>query len=152
MNVCKALFRLMWVPILRPVAKLLGFASDAAQGFIKTCGNHHVTWQLVRVILDALSKELTVSYVRHCLAAQKEASGEEMLAWPANAQNNNYLLMHKLCDIVLATSIMPAGIRRNNSEALLAGRQRAAVAFFTGPHRTAKQHSGRIVETYGELL
>ena len=136
MNVCKALFRLLWTPILRPIAKLLGFTSDGAQGFIKNCGNHHVTWQLVRVVLDALSKELSVSYVRHCLASKETISAEGMLVWAANAQNNDYIMMHKFCDLVLATSLMRAGIRRNNSEALLAGRQRAALVFFTGPHRT----------------
>ena len=136
MNLCKVLFKFLWPPLLRHVAKILGFTSDAAQSFIRSCGNHHVTWQLLRIVLESLSKELAVSYVRHCLAAESDPSAAGMLAWAAGSTNNNYVLMNKLCDYVLATSVMRAGVRRNNNEAMLAGRQRAATLFFTGPNHT----------------
>ena len=81
MNVCKALFRLLWAPILKSVSVLLGFTSDAAQGFVKNCGNHHLPWQMVRVVLESLSKELAISYVRHCMAGHERTSAEGMLLW-----------------------------------------------------------------------
>ena len=136
MNICKVLFRLLWAPVLQAVAKLLGFTSDGAQMFIKNRGNFHVTWQIIRVILDSILKELAVYYVRQCLTNDDEVTAEGMLAWAATARNNNYVLIHKVLDLVLATSVMRAGIRRNNSEAMLAGRQKVAPIFFT-PHLPA---------------
>ena len=88
----------------------------------------------MRIILESLSKELCISYVRHCLDVEEDVTAEGMLAWAAHSKNNNYLLAHKLCDAVLACSVMRAGVRRNNSEAMIAGRQKTAPIFFTGPH------------------
>ena len=136
MNCCKVLFRLLWTPVLQVVTKILGFASDAAQTFIRNCGNHHVTWQIVRVTLESVSKELAVSYVRYCLTTNEEITADGILEWISTAQNNNYVLISKLCDLLLAVSVMRAGVRRNNSQAMLAGRQKVAPLFFIGPHHT----------------
>ncbi|KAF0300965.1 Nuclear pore complex protein Nup98-Nup96 [Amphibalanus amphitrite] len=50
--------------------------------------------------------------------------------------NNNYMLMFKLTDLMVALSMMRAGIRRNNTDAMLSGRQRFAPVFYTGPNHT----------------
>ena len=48
--------------------------------------------------------------------------------------NHNYLLAYKLTDFLIALTMMRAGVRRNNADAMLAGRQRLAPVFFAGQH------------------
>ncbi|KAF0312109.1 hypothetical protein FJT64_017088 [Amphibalanus amphitrite] len=50
--------------------------------------------------------------------------------------NSNYMLMFKLTDLMVTLSMMRAGIRRNNTNAMLSGRQRFAPVFYTGPNDT----------------
>ena len=133
MNAVKVLFRLLWVPILRHVASLLGFKSGPAQAFIKNCGNSHVSWQLLCVVREAVCKELALPYVRECLSRPSPAG---FLDWANGAVNNNYVMMCKLMDLVVALTMMRAGIRRNNADAMLSGRQKFAPMFFTGQHST----------------
>ena len=54
MNAVKVIFRLLWVPLLRHVAGLLGFRRGPAQAFVKNCGNNHLSWQLVCVVRDSV--------------------------------------------------------------------------------------------------
>ena len=44
-----------------------------------------------------------------------------MMAWVASSRSSNYILLNKLCDIMLATSLVRAGVRRKNYEVMLAG-------------------------------
>ena len=119
MNSIKVLFRILWVPILRHVAGQLGFKSGPAQSFIQNCGNNHVSWQLVCVLRDAVCKELAVPFVRECLSQGIRPEAAGFINWTTQVVNNNYSLMFKLMDLVVALSMMRAGIRRNNADAML---------------------------------
>ncbi|KAF0292546.1 hypothetical protein FJT64_009487 [Amphibalanus amphitrite] len=66
MNSCKVIFRLIWVPILQTVSKLLGFVSDAAQLFIKNCGQPTIEqWQQAARCGDRL-EDVKASVLARC--------------------------------------------------------------------------------------
>ena len=134
MNSVKALFRLLWVPILRHVASLLGFKSGPAQAFIKNCGNNHVSWQLVCVLRESVCRELAVLYVRECLSESSSPSSSAFLNWATGVKNSNYTMLFKLVDLIVALTMMRAGIRQNNADAMLSGRQKFAPVFYAGQH------------------
>ena len=74
---------------------------------------------------QAVYSELAVPYVR--------ASSSEYLSWTTDVTNNNYTMMSKLMDQMVA---LTSGIRRNNADAMLSGRQKIAPIFYAGQHTT----------------
>ena len=58
------------------------------------------------------------------------------LDWVSGVVNNNYVLTFKLMDLLVSLTMMRAGIRRNDNNAMLSGRQKMAPVFYTGQHGT----------------
>ena len=132
MNMCKAVFKLMWVPVLRHVANIMGFKSPRTMMFIQGCGDNHLAWQLIRIVLETITKELMVPYVRCRMKMKKEITVGDYKVWMDSATNSNYQLYQKFVNILITLSQMSAGIRRNNCRSMLAGRQRVAPIMFLG--------------------
>ena len=116
MNLAKALFKLLWTPLLRHVAAL-GFRSPRSMAFIQGCGDNHITWQIIRAVTDSIIKELLVPYVRDCLNKREVPSVERYLAWASRVKNNNYHMLLKFANLLVAFCLMRSGVRKNNCSA-----------------------------------
>ena len=103
--------------------------------FIQNCGNHHLTWQTIKVVLQSGTKELLLPYVRHCLSEHKEPSVKDYMVWAATATNNVYQMVRKFMNLLTAFTMMRTGIRRNNDRTMLAGRQKLAPVMFISKHQ-----------------
>ena len=66
LNMGCLLLKLLWVPFLNEIMKLLGFHTEKAQLIVKNGIDHHRTQQILSTCLFALSKELLVPYARDC--------------------------------------------------------------------------------------
>ena len=135
MNISKAVFKLMWVPVMRHVANIMGFKSPRAMSYIQGCGDNHLTWQLVRIVLESLVKELMVPYVRQSMEAGKEVTVQDYMQWMDHTKNKNYQLHQKFVNVLIAMTQMRTGIRTNSCRSMLAGRQRLAPLMFIGRNR-----------------
>ena len=81
MNVAKAIFKLLWTPLLRHVSSIKGFKTARSRAFIQGCGDNHITWQIIRVVTESIIKELLVPYVRLCSERNQEPTVDGYMAW-----------------------------------------------------------------------
>ncbi|KAJ8319784.1 hypothetical protein KUTeg_001371 [Tegillarca granosa] len=76
-NMVKALFKLLWGPQLKDLAKQFGFNSPRAVATRQSPSNHHKSWQILQIFTDAVSKVLIVSNCRQSLLKKRSPSLSE---------------------------------------------------------------------------
>lgn len=80
--------------------------------------DHHTSWQILEIFLYAMSAELILPYARQVLADNLEPSVRGFLE---HLRTPNQKLMYNiLFNFSLALHDFRAGVRRNNSEVILA--------------------------------
>lgn len=80
--------------------------------------DHHTSWQILEIFLYAMSAELILPYARQVLAENLEPSVRGFLK---HLRTPNQKLMYNiLFNFSLALHDFRAGVRRNNSEVILA--------------------------------
>ena len=67
MTMAKCLLNFGWQPIIRKIAIKLGFRTPKAQNVVKSGIDHHRSQQILAALLNALSRELIIPYVRYCI-------------------------------------------------------------------------------------
>ena len=119
---------------MEDVADMLGFKSKNAKDFIINCGDHHLSWQIISIIYEAFSKELIYNYLINTNA--DNVSPVEYVNWRnEKVINPNYNFYYDLVfNLLLGLKCFRAGIRKNNSDYAMAGRQKAAPIMFIGKH------------------
>ena len=119
MNVMKAYFELNWKPFLEKMCELMGFTSDNAKHFAKTCKDHHVAWQLLLTFHTSALQEMVVPYVRSIRSTEETAtvSGFFRFYKQSMASNTNaaYLQL-QVFRFSQAIINFRMGMRRNNSQ------------------------------------
>lgn len=134
-NLFRALFSLTRSMFMEFLAEKLGFSSKKAREFIIGCGDHHLTWQIFQVSLYAISRELCRIYVVTCLRQNSDPSAGGFLLWVNNTKNPNIVLMyHMAFTFFLSMKCFRSGVRNNNSDYMLAGRQAAVPVMFVKRH------------------
>ena len=113
MTVAKAIFKLMWTPLLRHVAVLMGFRSPKAMSFIQGYGDNHITCQIIQVVTGGLIRELVLPYVRRCADSDDAPTVDGFITWTAGVKNNNYYMMLKSTNLLVAFCLMRRGVRKN---------------------------------------
>ena len=93
--------------------------------------DHHKSWQIFQIFLQSTAKELLIPYVQECSSQCVPPSVPGYYKWLDSVQNPNYKFM---CEVVftycLALHVFRAGVRRNNSEAIIASRAKFAPLFY----------------------
>lgn len=135
-NLLRSCFSLCRHIFIEHIAQMLGFCSAKAKEFIVSCGNHHLSWQVAMIIFHAFSQEITYVYIIECFKNKEKPSLLGFLAWKRQVKNVNVLFYYDLIfNIFLGLKCFRSGIRKNNSQYSLAGRQIASLVFFMGKHR-----------------
>lgn len=75
------------------LAKLLGFRTARALQFCQAATNHHKSWQILLVLLNALSDELLFPSVHFSLQTSSPCTAQGFLSWINSVRNPNYLFL-----------------------------------------------------------
>ena len=138
MNMARKLLSFAWEPIIKHVAYCLGFRTPNALRVFKNGVDHHRTLQVMESMFEALLKELLVPYVRDCMLSDptKEPTAEEYFKWyNESVTNEKYAYIFNLTFYyLLSFQMFHEGVRKNNSNVMMAGRTVFAPLFFVGHH------------------
>ena len=119
---------------------MLGFKSNNAKDFIINCGDHYLSWQIISIIYEAFSKELIHSYLIKA-NADNVSLMEYVNRRNEKVINPNYSFYYDLVfNLLLGLKCFRAGIRKNNSDYVMAGWQKAAPNMFIGKHYLSTNH------------
>ena len=118
------------------LADRLGFRSSKAKDFIINCGDYHLLWQIANILFDAFAKELIHVYLQCCEYENLEPTIENFVSWRnQRVVNRNFNFYYDLIfKIFLGWKCYSAGIRCNNSQHAMAGRQAVTPLMFIGNH------------------
>lgn len=136
MNMAKALLSFCWVPFLKTFAQCLGFRREKALQVVRSGIDHHRSRQILRAALDAISRELLVPYVRHCISENKNVSVDGYSMWMENEVNDQgYLFMYHITfTYLLAFQLYTEGTRKNNHIRMMAARSAFAPLLYIAHH------------------
>ncbi|CAG2237719.1 unnamed protein product [Mytilus edulis] len=118
MNAMKAFFELNWTPFLEKLCELMGFKTENAKHFAKTCKDHHVAWQLLLTFHTSSLKEMVIPFIRSLKETNVEATVENYFRFYLFlAHNSNHAFLHfQICRFSQAIINFRMGMRRNNAE------------------------------------
>ena len=134
-KMARTLLPYLWDPVLQAITKRLGFRTPRAQEVVKRGVDHHRSRQILTALLEAISKELLVLYVRDSHANNTETSVQNYYQWVARVVNDNYIYMYYMAfTALLAFSLYNAAIRKNNSSLMMASRTVFTPLFHGRPH------------------
>ena len=148
-NLLRAIFGICKHICLDHISDRLGFRSTRAKAFISRGSNHHVTWQVFVIMYRAFALELAYEYYLDCIRNDRVPSQRDWQEWRENdVRNANYHLLYDLVHCYfMGLACFRAGVRRNNSDAMLAGRQQIAPIMFIGKHRIYRKLIYRDMQT-----
>lgn len=89
--------------------------------------DHHTSWQILEIFLYAMSAELILPYARQVLADNLEPSVRGFLE---HLRTPYQKLLYIIFKFGLAFLVFRTGVRRNNSEVILASRSKFSPLFF----------------------
>ena len=90
-NMTRACFKLLWVPVIEELAKLLNYSSDKALKCCKNAYNHHKSFQILTILFFGTCDELIVPYVRHAMSTGQQPSLTAFYAYMSENKNPNYI-------------------------------------------------------------
>ena len=136
LNMAKALLAVLWIPFLSDFAKELGFRSPKAQDIVRKGIDHHRSRQILGAILEALSCELLVPFVKLCKLDGVEATTTGYFSWvESNVLDPVYLFLFHMCfTFILSFHLYNKATRKNNHTNMMAARVAYAPFFFGTPH------------------
>ena len=141
LNMGRKLLSFLWVPLLSELADLFGFRTPKAKLVFKSGVDHHRTREVLECVLFALAKELVLPYVLHSIRAKETPSASGYLLWyDENVYSQNYsFTYHVTFSYLLSFHMFNEGIRKNNSENIMAARTVFHPLFFVGYHPMYKK-------------
>ena len=105
MNTGKSFMNLNWSIFMKEVCKELGLKSDNALNYIKKGFDHHKLWEVLEICYIALSDELLLPYVRHCLSENIECL-EGYWEYANDAINDTYIYDQQMAFIFLHSLVI----------------------------------------------
>jgi hypothetical protein len=134
MNLVKAIFSVLRDIGLEDIVEKFGFKSKNAKDYIIKGYNHHLSWQVLYIILMSFSAELIFNYVKS--KGNVNVSIADFQKWVhSDVKNPNFLMWYDLVfDWLLGLYCFRSGVRRGNSEFTIAGRQKIAPIMFIQNH------------------
>ena len=136
-NMAKTLLSLLWKPFLCHFAVILGFRSSRAQDVVRTGIDHHRSRQILFTVLQALSRELVLPYIRY----MKDTDSHNMSVlgyfqwYEANVTDQVYHFLFDTCfTYLLSFHLYNEATRKNNSQRMMAARVVFAPLFSARHH------------------
>ncbi|XP_062577384.1 uncharacterized protein LOC134239238 [Saccostrea cucullata] len=130
-NMCKALIKLVWQALGVDLAKLLGYRSPKALQACLDGNDHHKAMQFLEILLLGTGDELLYPYVKDCFEKETVPSTNGYFTWCKNVVDPNYkFIMECIFTYALAVYLFRAGVRRNNSDAIMASRIKFCPLYF----------------------
>ena len=130
MNAVKALFKILWYPGMKDLAKQCGFNSPRAQVCAQSCTDHHKSFMLLLIFFDSILMEI-LTFLKHCIQNSTQYTVDDFFSYIKNSTDKNFRFM---CDIlinyIMAIIIYRSGVRRNNFEFIAAGKCQLMKLFF----------------------
>lgn len=141
LNMAKKLLRFTWIPFMKDLSLKFGFRTPKAQEVFKKGTDHHRSREVLEIVLFALSKELLVPYIRHCIQNALTPTASHYNTWfEEDVVDQRYcFLYHITFSYLLAFHMFNEGVRKNNSNIILAGRTTFHPLFFHGNHPKYKK-------------
>ena len=135
-NMVKSCFKLLWDVILQDTAKMLGFKSARALAACERASDHHKAFEILNIVMCACSFELVSDHVRQCVAIAKKPSHMTYYKYLESVKDPNFIFMNEVVfTCIFSLFLFRAGMRRGNSDAMMAGRTKFSPLFF-GLHQT----------------
>ena len=118
------------------VTDKLSFKSTKAKEFVINFGDYHLCWQIAMIVFEAFVKELIHVYIEHCNDEGVLPDSNQLMTWHTERVINlNFNCYYDLIfTIMLGLKSYHAGIRHNNSDHAITGRQAVAPLMFIGNH------------------
>ncbi|KAK3103442.1 hypothetical protein FSP39_019273 [Pinctada imbricata] len=131
-NMTRALFKILWDPMLVDLAKILNYKSKRAIATCKNAYNHHKSWQILCITFFGTCDEIILQYVRSEMENNNVPSLTEFYNFLGAAENPNVsFLKDCILTYLFALIIFRAGVRRNNADAIMAGKMKFAPLFYS---------------------
>ncbi|XP_070548038.1 uncharacterized protein [Ptychodera flava] len=135
MNMIKSYFELNWETFLSCLSNLMGFCSEKAQKYAKRCSDNHKAWELLEIFYLGSTDELLIPYVRSDLLKKQSPSVEGFMKFLKTVTDPNYIyLAEQIFTYCQAIINYRAGVRRNNSDVMMAGRIKFSPIFHARNH------------------
>ena len=131
----RLLLEYLWSPVIKDVAKSLGFRTPRALDVVRRGMDHHRSHHILTIVFEALSQELLNLFVRACLHEGTNVSDVKFFAWLSEVENSTYLfLLHMNFTFLLSIHLYTAAIRKNNSSIIMASCTAFAPLFYGKSH------------------
>lgn len=137
LNSARLLLKFLWQPFMSYFVKQLGFRTPKAQQVVLNGVDHHRSKQLLSCSLEAISKELVVPYVRHCIQMKEEPCNYGYQLWVENVVTDpTYMfLYHVTFTYLLSFHLYNEATRKNHSLRMMASRIQLSKLFYSFNHR-----------------
>ena len=125
------------------VCDKMRFKSENAKNFVTNCEDHHISWQIFQINLEALAREIIHCYIIDTHVYGKNVSVLDKYNRKEQMNNSNFHFHYNLVfNVMLGLKCFHSGVWRNNSNFPLAGRQKAGKMFFNkhNIHRSIIAH------------
>ncbi|XP_062613499.1 uncharacterized protein LOC134275243 [Saccostrea cucullata] len=130
-NMTKAIIKLVWEIFGEDLAKMLGYRTAKALSACHDASDHHKAFQFVEILLYGTGDELLIPYVRDCISSGDSPSALGYFRWCSSVKDCNYRFVQEIVfTYILALYMFRVGVRRNNSQVMMAGRIKFAPLFF----------------------
>ena len=135
MNMIKSFVELNWEVFFSSLAYEVGFRSELAQKYAKSCGDNHKAFELLNIFRAGTVDELLVPYVRSAMELKENPTIDGLLRFIAKSENANYQYAAEQC-LTYAQAIFNyrAGVRRNNQKFMASGKLHFTPFFFARNH------------------
>ena len=112
------------------LAGVLNYKSDKALKCCKNAYNHHKSWQILVIAFFGTCDELIVPYVREAMENNAVPSLAGFYQFMSRAKNPNFLFIKdSIFTYLFALILFRAGVRRNNSDVMMAGKLKFSPLF-----------------------
>ena len=140
LNEARLLLKLLWEPLISHVSSLLGFRTPRAKQVVREGIDHHRNRQILSVCLDAISKELLVPFVRDSIKNDRDPTAEFYQEWLSHVEDRSYLFYYHITySYLLSFHLLTEGVRKNNSNHIMAARIQFAPLFCSFQHPKYQQ-------------
>ena len=136
LNMARKVLSFLWTVIMKNIATELGFRTPNALKVFKNGIDHHRSCQVIESCLSAFAKELLVPYVRMCIQENSIPTANDYETWyTESVDSKKYgFLFHITFWYLLSFKVFKEGVRKNNSDSMMAGRTVFAPLFYCGHH------------------
>ena len=135
MNAARSFVKLNWDIFVKDVGKELGFKSPKALDYLRKGSDHHKTWQLLEILYQSLTLEMTIPYVKECNQNKQAASVDGYWTWSNSLEDPNYIyIQHMTLTYLHSLMTLRAGVRKCNNILVDSASAKLSHLFFARNH------------------